>query len=584
MIHFPGVRTSGVGELFRRFPLPLSALIGLSVVANLLTLTGSIFMLQVYDRVLTSRSIPTLVALTLLMATMYAFFIAVESLRLRIASRFAGVWSDTLSPRLFAAYVQQGLRQGEPTDPLRDLDLVQTYIGGAGLFVLLDLPWVPLYLALIYALHPLLGWLAVAGGLVITALLIISELQSRGSSTSSNNHFLQRTTLGENARANAEAVLAMGMLKQVSARWQEAADQLNYIHRQTSDRLAVYTSASRGFRYFLQSAVLALGAYLAIEGELTAGLMIAASIIAARALAPIEQAVAHWRGFVAARQALLRLDEALVESAEPVISTQLPTPRRSLSAINVATAPERNQEPLAAAINFQLNAGEGLGIVGLSGSGKSSLARALVGVWPLLGGQVRFDGSELSHFDREQLGAATGYLPQAVELFQGTVAENISRFQPGNVTDAVLKAAEHAQLHDLIAALPRGYDTQIGRYGSILSSGQRQRIGLARALYGDPFLIVLDEPNSNLDGEGDQALSKAILNAKARGAIVIVVAHRPSAIAALDKLLLMENGRQVRFGEKSEILQSIGAVSPRATTERIEQKGGPSHADAIAGG
>jgi ATP-binding cassette, subfamily C, bacterial PrsD len=583
MIRFSSARTSEIGELFRRFPLPLSALIGLSVVANLLTLTGSIFMLQVYDRVLTSRSIPTLVALTLLMATMYGFFIAIESLRLRIAARLAGVWSDALSPRLFAAYVRQGLRQGDGTDALRDLDTVQTYIGGAGLFVLLDLPWVPLYLALVFALHPLLGWLALAGGAVITLLLIVSEVQSRGSSRLHNNLYLQRTGIAENARANAEAVVAMGMLKQISSRWQIAADQLNASQRRTSDRLAIYTSASRGFRYFLQSAVLALGAYLAIEGEMTAGLMIAASIITARALAPIEQAIAHWRGFVGARQAFHRLEEAVAASSEPSISIQLPRPSRQLVAVNVATAPEKDRAPLAAGINFALSAGEGLGVVGLSGSGKSSLARALVGIWPLLSGQVRFDGSELSHFDREQLGAATGYLPQTVELFEGSVAENIARFQPGDVTDAVLRAAEQAQLHDLIAALPRGYETQIGRQGSILSAGQRQRIGLARALYGDPFLIVLDEPNSNLDGEGDQALTKAIENAKARGAIVVVVAHRPSAIAALDKLLLMEKGRQVRFGEKSEVLQAIGVNSARATAERIEQKGGRSHVDAVAG-
>jgi ABC-type protease/lipase transport system fused ATPase/permease subunit len=311
--------------------------------------------------------------------------------------------------------------------------------------------------------------------------------------------------------------------------------------------------------------------------------MIAASIVTARALAPIEQAVAHWRSFVGARQALFRLANTMSAHTELPISTQLPRPSRTLVAVNVATAPERDQKPLASGINFKLEAGDGLGVVGLSGSGKSSLARALVGVWPLLAGQIRLDGSELSHFNGEELGAATGYLPQAVELFPGTVAENISRFQPGDVTDAVLKAAQQAQLHDLIAGLPRGYDTQIGRYGAVLSAGQRQRIGLARALYGDPFLIVLDEPNSNLDGEGDQALTKAILSAKARGAIVIIVAHRPSAIAALDKLLLMENGRQVRFGEKGEVLQAIGISTPRVASERIEPRGGASHADAIAG-
>lgn len=566
-------QATGLWDLFRRFPLALGSLVGLSVVGNVLTLTGSIFMLQVYDRVLTSRSVPTLVALTVLMATMYGFFIIIESLRLRIATRFAGVWADELSPRLFAAYVRQGLRSEGSADPLRDLDMAQAFVGGPGLFVLLDLPWVPVYLALVYALHPALGWLAVGGGFVITLLLVVSETQSRGTSRSSNNVFLERSAIGENARANSESVFAMGMLTSVARRWQEAADRFTHMQRQSSDRLAIYTSASRGFRYFLQSAVLALGAYLAIEGELTAGLMIAASIITARALAPIEQAVAQWRGIVGARQALQRIGEVLASSAVPPIATELPRPSRQLSATSIATAPSLDQKPLAAGVTFSLDAGEGLGIVGLSGSGKSSLARALVGVWPLLAGQIRLDGSDLAHYDRERLGAAMGYLPQSVELFQGTVAENISRFEAGDVTGKVLKAAEQSRLHDVIAALPRGYDTQIGRYGSVLSAGQRQRIGLARALYGDPFLIVLDEPNSNLDGEGDLALTRAIEDAKARGAIVVVVAHRPSAIAALDKLLLMENGRQVKFGPKNDVLQAIGVASTRPAAGRIEQKG-----------
>jgi ATP-binding cassette subfamily C protein PrsD len=566
----------GLRELVRRFPLPLVALLSLSIVANLLTLTGSIFMLQVYDRVLTSRSVPTLVALTLLMAVMYGFFVAVESLRLRIAARLAAVWSDTLSAKLFSVYVRQGLTNNDDLDALRDLDLVQSFIGGAGLFVLLDLPWLPIYLGLVYALHPLLGLLAITGGAVITLILVISEMQSRGTSRSANSQFLQRSAIGENARSNAESVFAMGMLRQITARWQEVADQLAQSQRQTGDRLAFYSSASRGFRYFLQSAVLALGAYLAIEGQLTAGLMIAASIITARALAPVEQAVTHWRGFVGARQAFNRIEIAVEADTQPTIATTLPRPSRQITASNVATSPALDQRPLAAGINFSLDAGDGLGIVGMSGSGKSSLARALVGVWPILSGQIRLDGAELLHYDRERLGGFTGYLPQSVELFQGSVAENISRFQPGDVTAAVLSAAEQAGIHDLISTLPRGYDTQIGRYGSVLSAGQRQRIGLARAVYGDPFLIVLDEPNSNLDGEGDQALTNAIVSAKARGAIVVVVAHRPSAIAALNKLLLMENGQQVKFGEKSEVMQAIGLQAPRAG-ERIEQKESTSH-------
>ena len=569
MIRPSKTQMSGLLEVMGRFPLALTALVTLSIFANLLTLTGSVFMLQVYDRVLTSRSIPTLVALTILMAVMYVFFVAIESLRTRIAARLADMWSAALSRRLFSAYVRQGLADHDRLDPLRDLELVRIFLGGAGLFVLLDMPWLPLYLALIYALHPLLGWLAILGAMAITIILIVNEMQSRQAERISNSLFLQRVTIAESAQSNAESVFAMGMLKQISARWWTAAELLAHGQRGTADQLAFYTAASRGFRYFLQSAVLALGAYLVIEGEMTAGLMIAASIITARALAPVEQAVAHWRGFVGARQAFMRIEAALLAESDQPVATELPRPSRQLVVANVSVSPARDQRPLAAGVNFTLVAGDGLGIVGMSGSGKSTLARALVGVWPLVAGQIRLDGSELTHYDGERLGAFTGYLPQSVGLFQGTIAENISRFQPGDVNGAVLKAAEQSCVHELITALPRGYDTQVGRNGSILSAGQRQRIGLARALYGDPFLIVLDEPNSNLDSEGEEALTSAILGARARGAIVVVVAHRPSAIAAVDMLLFMENGRQLKFGEKTAVMLALGVSGPR-TSERLD--------------
>lgn len=582
MIRSSGSLKGGLLDLLQRFPLALTALVSLSIVANLLTLTGSIFMLQVYDRVLTSRSLPTLVVLTLLMATLYGFFVIIESLRLRIAARLAAIWSDGLSARLFAVHVRQGLNDDDRLNPLHDLDVVQAFMGGAGLFVLLDLPWLPFYLALIYALHPLLGWLAISGGVAITMILVLSEIQSRQTARISNDLLLERIAISEGARCNAEAVFAMGMLKDVSRRWGAVAGQLSRLQRQSADRMGFHNSASRGFRYFLQSAVLALGAYLAIEGQLTAGLMIAASVITARALAPVEQAVAHWRSFVGARQAFDRIEQALQAHPEQDIATQLPNPSRQLVVSNLATAPSREQRPLASGVNFTLNAGEGLGIVGLSGSGKSSLARALVGIWPLVGGQVRLDGSELGHYDSERFGAFTGYLPQSVELFEGTIAGNISRFRPGNVNEAVLKAAEQCRVHEMIAALPRGYDTQVGRHGSILSAGQRQRIGLARALFNDPFLIVLDEPNSNLDGEGDLALTTAILSARERGAIVVVVAHRPSAIAGVDKLLFMENGRQIRFGEKNAVMQAISGPPPQGS-QRLENREAGSHAADVAG-
>jgi ATP-binding cassette subfamily C protein PrsD len=300
-----------------------------------------------------------------------------------------------------------------------------------------------------------------------------------------------------------------------------------------------------------------VGAYLVIRGELTAGFMIAASILTSRALAPLEQVVAHWRSFVAARQATRRIKTTFAFSGVKQRELNIPLPSQALAVNGLSSGPDPLGNPVVADINFNLQAGDGLGIVGLSGSGKSSLARAIMGVWPIMRGEIRLDGSELAHYDAERLGQKVGYMPQTVELFDGTVAENISRFQSGDNTEAVLMAANAARIHDLIASLPDGYDTRIGSQGAALSAGQRQRVGLARALYGDPFLVVLDEPNSNLDGEGDAALSEALVRARQRGAIVIVVAHRPSAIAAMNKLLFMQDGRQGSFGIKEDVLRQI---------------------------
>ena len=553
--------------LARPLRIPITALSCLSVVANLLTLTGSVFMLQVYDRVLTSRSIPTLLALTALTALLYGFFIAIEALRLRIGFRFAGLLSDALAEPLFAANVIENQRLAPTVSPLRDLETLKGFVGGAAPFVLIDLPWVPFYLALIFAFHPVLGWVALGGAGVISALLVINEGQSRSSVKALNDLSGELLGQSEAARQNAEAVLAMGMLGQLTGRWHAIMDNLTRAQEQQADRLALFTSSSKGFRYFLQSAVLAAGAYLAIHGDMTPGLMIAASIITARALAPVEQTIANWRSFVNARQAWRRINDVLGHSREPEITIELPLPQKHLALTNVSTAPTGRHQPLASHVTFALSAGDGLGIIGPSGSGKSSLVRAVVGVWPLLSGHVRLDGSELAHFHRNRIGTAIGYLPQSIELFEGTVAQNICRFALGEVTERVLDAAGKAQVHALIASLPQGYQTQVGLHGSRLSAGQRQRIGLARALYGDPFLIVLDEPNANLDGDGELALTNAIGEARRRGAIVIVVAHRPSAIVAVNKLLFMEAGRQVRFGDKGDVMGALASPRPGPSVE-----------------
>jgi ATP-binding cassette subfamily C protein PrsD len=563
-INLQGVRNilafNPLSDLMKRAGGPIGVLFGLSLVSNLLMLTGSIFMLQVYDRVLPSRSLPTLVALTVLAAALYGFYALIEWIRARIAVRLGGLIDERLSGSVFQASIRQRLRPqaGINSDPVRDLDSLRQFVSGMGPISLLDLPWMPIYLALAFLLHPMLGWLATSGAIVISVLLVINELHSRRPAQATTMAAVQRGAQTNDARSNAEAILAMGMLGAISSRWEASAARLVATQQRSADRAAFYSSMTKGFRYLLQSAVLAVGAYLVIRGEITGGLMIAASILTSRALAPVEQVVAHWRGFVAARQATARLGETLAMMAVRPRETDLPLPSHSLSVTNLATGPDiMGRRVVAAGIGFGLQAGDGMGIVGLSGSGKSSVARAIVGVWPVMNGEIRLDGSELAHFDPERLGQTIGYMPQTVELFDGTVAQNISRFQPGDNTEAVLRAADAARIHELIASLPDGYDTYIGENGSVLSAGQRQRIGLARALYGEPFLVVLDEPNSNLDGEGDVALTQALIGARSRGAIVIVVAHRPSAIAAVDKLLFLQDGRQAAFGAKEHILRQI---------------------------
>lgn len=565
MLHRPGTpRTQPA-----RLPLPawpLVALFGVSLVSNLLMLTGPLFMLQIYDRVLTSRSIPTLVAMTLLVCVLYGFFALIEWVRARMGVRLAGVIDERLSGELFGAMIRLRVGGRNRSDPVRDFDTMRTFAGGQGPISFFDLPWIPVYLGVVFLFHPLLGWLATGGAAIIAVMLVVDEVVAQRPTQEANAAATRRARQLEDARSNSEVVIAMGMLGAVVERCKAISERFAGAQRRAADWTAFYSSVTKAFRFLLQSAVLAVGAYLTLAGEITAGLMIAASIVSARALAPIEQVVAHWRAFVGARQAWSRLREALAEGRVAPRETTLPAPHDRLEVRNLASGPSRDARPLIGGIAFALEAGEALGVIGPSGSGKTTLARALVGVWPTLVGDIRLDGSELKHFDPEVLGHAIGYLPQSVELFDGTVGENIARFRPDASSEAIIDAARAAQVHELIASLPNGYDTEIGERGAMLSAGQRQRIGLARALFGSPFLLVLDEPNSNLDHEGEQALTTALQAAKARGAVIVVIAHRPSAVAVADKILFMQAGRQGAFGPKDEVLravtQSSGVVVP----------------------
>lgn len=554
-----GAQSNSLGDVLRQARGHIVVLFALSVTSNILMLTGSVFMLQVYDRVLPSRSSETLVGLTALVVVMFGFYALIEWIRSRMAGRIGGLIHDRLAEHIFPLTMRLKLNQSHLnlSNPVQDLDTVRLFISGPGAISLLDIPWVPIYLALAFYLHPWLGALAVGGGVVMTGLLVLNEMHSHRPALATTAAAGERAALSRDAEANAESIVAMGMVDAVTTRWGRASEQLARTQLRSADRLAFYGSITKGFRYLLQSAVLALGAYLVIQNQATGGIMIAASILTSRALAPIEQVVAHWRGFVSARQAGARINRMLKVAARAERPTRLPMPKTSLSVEQLATGVNPEHAPVVANVTFNLQAGDGLGIIGPSGAGKSSVARALVGIWPVLRGAVRLDGSELAHFDPSELGAAIGYLPQTVELLDGAVAENIGRFASDHDTPAILAAAKAAGVHDFIVTLPNGYETRLGAHGSNLSAGQRQRIGLARALYGDPFLIVLDEPNSNLDMEGDQALTIAIADARKRGAIVVVVAHRPSAIAALNKLLFMRDGTQVVFGDKSSVLDQV---------------------------
>lgn len=554
-----------------------SAIAGLvltGVVSNLLMLVGPIFMLQVYDRVLPGRSVPTLVALSILACCLYGFYAFVEMMRARIAVRIGAIAGDTIARRIFVATSCRDRKPGVP-DPTRDLDSLRQFLSGPGPTALLDLPWLPFYLGIIWLMHPLLGLVTGGGALFISVLLVLSELSSRGLTQKSAALLARRQAHVEDARAGRDAITAMGMLPAFERSWNEISAELSQTLVRAADQTTFYSVATKAFRFMLQSAVLGCGAYLVIQNLSTPGSIIGASIISSRALAPVEQVVGQWRAFVAARQAASRLRSVLVDRSPATPSVTLAAPRGTLSVDQLATGPGLKGPTLVSQLSFSLAAGEALGVLGPSGSGKSSLGRALVGVWPALRGSVRLDGAELHHFDPNALGATIGYLPQTIELFDGSIAQNIGRFSGGASSAAILAAAEAAGVHGFVSSLSNGYDTQIGERGLALSAGQRQRIALARALYGDPFLLVFDEPNSNLDGDGDAALGRAIADAKQRGAIVIVVAHRPSAISAVDKLLYIQSGRQAAFGPKDEVLRRIiqPTASIRATDDVVSLHG-----------
>ncbi len=531
---------------------------GFSFVINMLLLVPAIYMLQIFDRVLASRNTSTLLMLTLLILGLYALMGGLEWVRSRLLVRAGSMLDAQINARVFTAAFEANLRRagGNAGQAMNDLTNVRQFITGNGLFAFFDAPWFPVYLAVIFLIHPMLGLLSVAGAVLLVALALANEWTTKGPLTQANTAAIQSSNYATNNLRNAEVIEAMGMLANLRRRWYEKYRNVIALQGVASDRAGSITAITKFVRISLQSLVLGLGALLVIQGYITPGGMIVASILMGRALAPVELLIGVWKQFISSRSAYERLERLLKEFPAREQGMALPPPRGHLTVENVMTAAPGTQVAILKGVSFTLEPGAVLGVIGPSAAGKSTLARLLVGVWPALAGKVRLDGADVYSWDKQLLGAYIGYLPQDVELFEGTIAENIARF--GEIDSGqVIEAARQAGMHEMILHFPKGYDTPIGTGGSFLSGGQRQRIALARALYGKPPFIVLDEPNSNLDDAGEAALVQAVLAQKAAGRTLIVITHRTSILSTVDKLLLLRDGVVQAFGPRQQVLEAL---------------------------
>ncbi|MDP8997436.1 MAG: type I secretion system permease/ATPase [Pseudomonadota bacterium] len=534
---------------------------------NALALTGSLFMLQVYDRVIPSGSIPTLLALCLIVAVLYSYFGVMDYVRSRIFVRLGRKLEEALRVRVFDVMAFVTLRNvnganGHGSQPVQDLTTVRQFISGQGPLAWFDMPFVPLYIAVLFLLHWVLGVVSVVAAVVILILALLTERAQRKPQAQATETSMRAQLLTEEARRNVEAMHSLGMKAAWRRRWEKVQGEALDQQTKANDAGASYAAFSRVFRLMLQSGMLAAAAWLAVKHEISSGSIVASSIILGRALAPIEQAVAGWPQFLLARKAYDRLANLLWLVPKERDRMELPAPKGILEVEKVVITLPGSDKPIVQGVGFQVKPGQGLGIIGPTGAGKSTLARALVGLIPLAQGSVRLDGATPDQRSSDDYGKAIGYLPQDVQIFAGTVAENIARFNDGVDASKVVEAAQLANIHDFVLRLPQGYDTQLGFGGARLSAGQRQRLALARALYGDPVLLVMDEPNSNLDAEGEVALDKAIRASLARGASVVVVAHRPSALVAMNDLLILADGRVAALGGRDEIMAKVGLKPP----------------------
>ncbi len=521
---------------------------------NLLMLAGPLYMLQIYDRVLMSSSVPTLLAITALIVLLMLVMGILEWIRSMVLIRVGARMDNLLTMRLFNATLDQAAGKSSASgQPVRDLDTLRQFMTGNGLFAFFDAPWMPVYLAVLYLFHPYLGLLATAGGLILIVLAYVNEVSTKKLLAEASGESMRENQYFSTNLRNLEVIDALGMRERIMQRWLGFHEKVMGLQAVASDRAAGVSATSKTFRLLLQSLILGLGAWLAIDQIITPGVMIAASILMGRALAPVDQMIGVWKQFGNARSAFERLNELLLNVPARVRALTLPAPKGLLSAEGAVVAPPGARNPVLRGVNFQILPGDCVGVIGPSASGKSTLARALLGVWPAGVGKMRIDGADVTQWNRDELGSHIGYLPQDVELFAGTVAENIARF--GELDAAkIVAAAQVAGVHEMILKLPQGYETPLGEGGASLSGGQRQRVGLARAMYDDPQIVVLDEPNSNLDDQGDMALAQAVLSMKARKATVVLITHRPNILSLVDKIMVLREGLVEMYAPRDEVL------------------------------
>lgn len=536
-----------------------------SAVINILMLMPAIYMLQLYDSVLTSRNEMTLLMLTLIMLGAYTFMGALEFVRSFVLIRVGAQLDMKLNKRVYNAAFEQGLKAGDGNagQALKDLTSLRQFLTGNALFALFDAPWFPIYLFVIFVFHPALGVFALCGTAILIALAYINEKISHKPLAEANNMAIASSNVASNNLRNAEVIEAMGMLPNVQARWFKLHSRFLSLQAEASEKAGVMTALSKSFTVTLQSLMLGFGALLVLENDITPGMMIAGSILLGRAIAPVQLLISTWKQIGTTRSAYERLNKLLEQNPPREAGMPLPKPRGVIAVESATAIPPGSKIPVIKALSFALDAGEVLGVIGPSGSGKSTLARLLVGVWPVASGKVRLDGADVYLWNKDELGPYIGYLPQDIELFAGTVSENIARFGEINA-DKVILAAQRAGVHEMILNMPEGYDTMLGEGGGGLSGGQKQRIGLARAMYDDPSLIVLDEPNSNLDDVGEQALLNALIDLRKRGKTIVLITHRTSIIGVTTRLLLLQDGMVKMFGPTKQVIEELNKQQQQA--------------------